>query len=88
MRGVKILHHAEREPRAGCDRHETGRGPFRRRRLAFPALGEQACKVEFSMEFEFASRALATVLQPVFNRIADSMVDLPRRADEIHGAKG
>jgi ribosome-associated toxin RatA of RatAB toxin-antitoxin module len=40
------------------------------------------------MEFEFASRALATVLQPVFNRIADSMVDLPRRADEIHGAKG
>jgi ribosome-associated toxin RatA of RatAB toxin-antitoxin module len=66
-------------------------GPFRHFAAAwrFQPLGEQACKVEFSMEFEFASRALATVLQPVFNRIADSMVDaFARRADEIHGPKG
>ena len=40
------------------------------------------------MEFEFASRALATLLQPLFERMADSMVDaFTRRADEVHGAK-
>ena len=41
------------------------------------------------MELEFASRALAALLQPLFERIADSMVDaFSRRADEIHGAQG
>ena len=66
-------------------------GPFRHFAAAwrFQPLGEQACKVEFSMEFEFASRALATLLQPLFERIADSMVDaFTHRADEIHGAEG
>jgi ribosome-associated toxin RatA of RatAB toxin-antitoxin module len=64
-------------------------GPFRRFAAAwrFQPLGEQACKVEFSMEFEFASRALAGLLQPLFERIADTMVDaFTRRADEVHGA--
>lgn len=63
-------------------------GPFRHFAAAwrFRPLGEQACKVEFSMEFEFASRALATLLQPLFEHIADSMVNaFTRRADEIHG---
>src|SRR6185503_15281604 len=52
-------------------------GPFRRFAAAwrFQPLGERACKVEFSMQFEFASRALATLLQPLFERIADSMID-------------
>jgi len=65
-------------------------GPFRHFAAAwrFQPLGEQACKVEFSMEFEFSSRALAALLQPVFEHIADSMVNaFTRRADEIHGAK-
>jgi ribosome-associated toxin RatA of RatAB toxin-antitoxin module len=63
-------------------------GPFRHFAAAwrFQPLGERACKVEFSMEFEFASRALAALLQPLFERIADSMIDaFTRRADEIHG---
>ena len=65
-------------------------GPFRSFAAAwrFAPLSERACKIEFSMEFEFASRALAALLQPLFERIADSMVDaFTRRADEIHGAK-
>jgi ribosome-associated toxin RatA of RatAB toxin-antitoxin module len=65
-------------------------GPFRHFAAAwrFQALGEKACKVEFSMEFEFASRALAALLQPVFEHIADSMVDaFTRRANEIHDPK-
>ena len=63
-------------------------GPFRHFAAAwrFQPLGERACKIEYSMEFEFASRALAVLLQPLFERIADSMVDaFTRRADEIHG---
>lgn len=91
MRGVKksfTTRNANRPPEA-IDL-ELVEGPFRHFAAAwrFQALGEQACKVEFSMEFEFASRALATLLQPLFERMADSMVDaFTRRADEVHGAK-
>jgi len=63
-------------------------GPFRRFAAAwrFQPLGAAGCKVEFSMEFEFASRALATLLQPLFAAMADTMVDaFTRRADEIYG---
>lgn len=63
-------------------------GPFRRFAAAwrFQPLGADACKVQFSMEFEFASRALAVLLQPLFAKMADSMVDaFTRRADEIYG---
>ena len=70
---------------------ELVEGPFRRFAASwrFQPLGERACRVEFSMELEFASRALAALLQPLFERIADSMVDaFSRRADEIHGAQG
>src|SRR5262245_56853341 len=64
-------------------------GPFRHFAAAwrFQPLDAQACKVEFSMEYEFASRAVATVLQPLFSRMADSMVEaFTRRADEVYGA--
>ncbi|HUQ25950.1 MAG TPA: type II toxin-antitoxin system RatA family toxin [Burkholderiales bacterium] len=70
---------------------ELVEGPFKQFAAAwrFQPLGEQACKVEFSMQFEFASRALAVLLQPLFERIADSMVDaFTRRADEVHGHAG
>lgn len=92
MRGVKqsfTTQNANRAPQA-IDL-KLVEGPFRRFAAAwrFQALGDQACKVEFSMEFEFASRALATLLQPLFERIADSMVDaFIRRADEVHGTQG
>jgi ribosome-associated toxin RatA of RatAB toxin-antitoxin module len=91
MRGVKqsfTTQNANRAPEA-IDL-KLVEGPFRRFAAAwrFQPLGEQACKVEFSMEFEFSSRALAALLQPLFERIADSMVDaFTRRADEVHGAK-
>jgi len=65
-------------------------GPFRHFAAAwrFKPLGENACKVEFSMEFEFASRTLAVLLQPFFEHLADGMVDaFTRRADEIHAAE-
>ena len=52
-------------------------GPFRSFAAVwrFTPLGAGACKVEYSMEYEFSNRAVAAVLEPVFRRIADSTVD-------------
>jgi ribosome-associated toxin RatA of RatAB toxin-antitoxin module len=61
-------------------------GPFRHFAAAwrFRPLAAGACAIEFSMEYEFASRAAARLLEPLFARIADTMVDaFSRRADEI-----
>lgn len=63
-------------------------GPFRQFNAAwrFTPLGEHACQIEFSMRYQFASRTLARLLEPLFNQIADTMVDaFTRRADERHG---
>ena len=63
-------------------------GPFRSFAAAwrFQPLRTDACRVEFSMEYEFASRALAALLEPVFETIANTMVDaFSRRADALHG---
>ncbi|HVL36224.1 MAG TPA: type II toxin-antitoxin system RatA family toxin [Burkholderiales bacterium] len=62
-------------------------GPFRRFAGAwrFEALSPHACRVEFSLEYEL-SGPLAALLQRLFDRIADSMVDaFTRRADEVYG---
>jgi ribosome-associated toxin RatA of RatAB toxin-antitoxin module len=64
-------------------------GPFRHfaAQWHFHALGAQAARIEFAMEYEFASRVVATALAPVFRAIADTMVDaFKRRADEVYGA--
>ena len=63
-------------------------GPFRQFSAAwrFTPLGERACQIEYSMRYQFASRTLARLLEPLFNQIADTMVDaFTRRADELHG---
>ena len=59
-------------------------GPFRRFSAAwrFRPLGSRACSIEFILEYEFASRALGRLLEPLFDHIADTMVDaFKRRAD-------
>ncbi len=63
-------------------------GPFRHfaAHWRFHALGAQAARIEFAMEYEFASRLAALALAPVFRAIADTMVAaFKRRADEIYG---
>lgn len=63
-------------------------GPFRSFSAAwrFSALSAGACKIDFSLEYEFSSRILARLLEPLFDRIADTMVDaFARRADQLHG---
>jgi ribosome-associated toxin RatA of RatAB toxin-antitoxin module len=66
-------------------------GPFKSFAAAwrFSPLEAHACRIEFSLEYEFSSRALAKLLEPLFDRIADTMVSaFAKRADEIYGADG
>jgi|SRR5688572_2194444 len=61
-------------------------GPFRSFAAAwrFSPLAERACRIEFAMQYEFSSRVLARVLEPLFDGIADTMVDaFIRRAEAL-----
>jgi ribosome-associated toxin RatA of RatAB toxin-antitoxin module len=63
------------------------KGPFRRFAAAwrFKPLSAEACAIEFELEYEMAG-PLARVLEPLFDRIADTMVDaFTRRAAELYG---
>ena len=58
-------------------------GPFKHfaAHWRFTPLQAQACKVEFTLEYEFSSRVVAVLLEPVFRRIADTTVEaFSRRA--------
>lgn len=64
-------------------------GPFREFGAAwkFRALEAHAAKIEFSMRYEFSSGLLAKMLEPLFDHIADTMVDaFTRRAEVVYGA--
>lgn len=63
-------------------------GPFRHLEgvWRFTPLGEGGCKVELNLEFEFAGHFMDFVFQPIFQKIANSLVDLfTKRAFEIYG---
>lgn len=52
----------------------------------FTALNETACKVELDLEFEFAGGFFDKLFQPIFQGIANSMVDaFCKRAVELYG---
>jgi ribosome-associated toxin RatA of RatAB toxin-antitoxin module len=63
------------------------KGPFRHFAASwrFKPLSAQACSVEFSLEYEMAG-PLARMLAPLFDHIADTMVDaFTRRAEDLRG---
>lgn len=63
-------------------------GPFTRLngQWRFRPLREDACKVEFELEYLFARGLLGQALAPVFGHIAGSMIDaFVQRAEAIHG---
>lgn len=65
-------------------------GPFRRLRghWRFEPLDEQACKVSLDLDFEFSSRLVALAVGPVFESIANSLVDsFQRRAEALYGQR-
>jgi ribosome-associated toxin RatA of RatAB toxin-antitoxin module len=80
------------------NRHVTGRevamelvdGPFSQLDglWTFTPLGEgqRACKVDFTLRYSFANRALAALVGPVFDKIAGSLVEaFVKRATQVYG---
>jgi ribosome-associated toxin RatA of RatAB toxin-antitoxin module len=64
------------------------RGPFRalEGHWHFHALRPGACKVQLLLSYEFASNLLARAVAPVFDSIANSMVDsFAQRAEYVYG---
>jgi ribosome-associated toxin RatA of RatAB toxin-antitoxin module len=62
-------------------------GPFRELdgSWRFRSLKPQACKVEFHLRYDFASRMLEGLIGPVFNHIATTFIDaFVKRADNLH----
>ena len=52
------------------------------------APGPSACKVELDLRYSFSSGALAALVSPVFDRIANTMVDsFVKRAEQVYGAR-
>lgn len=48
--------------------------------------GERACKVELDLRYAFKSATLATLVGPVFDKIAGSLVDaFVKRANHVYG---
>lgn len=48
--------------------------------------GERACRVELSLDYAFRSAALASLVGPVFDKIAGSLVDaFVKRAEQVYG---
>ncbi len=52
----------------------------------FDALSEDACKVILDLEFDFNSKMLGMLVGPVFNQVANTLVDaFCKRASDLYG---
>jgi len=63
-------------------------GPFRSLDgcWRFAALNASACKIEFSLHYEFSSKLLEKLVGPVFGYIANSLIEaFLRRAEQVYG---
>lgn len=64
------------------------KGSWHFRGLGRPGSDLLGCKVEFDLRYAFSSRALAAVVSPVFDRVADTLVEcFVRRAEAVYGAR-
>ena len=49
---------------------------------------ERACRIEFQLDYAFANKALEAVFSPVFDKIADTLVDrFVQRAEAVYGSR-
>lgn len=65
-------------------------GPFSRLEGSwrFEPLGDAGCKISLNLEYDFSSRMASMVTGPVFNKIANSLVDAFRkRAVQVYGKR-
>ena len=63
-------------------------GPFKKFHGSwkFTALREDACKIEFHLNYEFESMILEKIVGPVFHMIAGTFVEgFIKRADSLYG---
>jgi ribosome-associated toxin RatA of RatAB toxin-antitoxin module len=63
-------------------------GPFRHLHgeWTFRALAPGACKVEFTLAYEFSTHLLEGIVGRVFAHIANTFIDaFVKRADQVHG---
>ena len=52
----------------------------------FTPLGDRACKVDFTLHYEFSSKLIEKAVGPVFSHIANTFVDaFVRRAGQVYG---
>ena len=64
------------------------RGPFKHLSgcWQFIDVGDEQCRIEYEMNFEFKNRLLKMALSGVFNKIAGSLVDaFTQRAHQLYG---
>ena len=92
---IKIDYHHLRQSFTTCNSKQfpsrmdirLEEGPFRNLQghWRFIALDDGACKIEFELEYEFASKLLEKLVGRVFNYIANNLIDaFVRRADQIY----
>jgi ribosome-associated toxin RatA of RatAB toxin-antitoxin module len=65
-------------------------GPFRHfaGEWSLARLAAEACKIEFCLRYEFQSATMARLASPVFDRIANTMVDaFVARAGQVYEGK-
>ena len=67
------------------------RGPFRRFDGVWDLtpLAADGCRIDFALHYDFDSTAMARIARPVFDRIANTLVDrFVARADEVRATDG
>ena len=65
-------------------------GPFSQLegRWRFEPLGDAGCKISLLLEYDFSSKMVSLVVGPVFNKIANTLVDaFQKRALEVYGER-
>ena len=87
--GLKQSFTTENAKQAPSDmRIQLVEGPFRRLEggWRFTGLAGQGCKVELELSYEYSSRLLEKLVGPVFNRIAETLIEaFVRRAAQVYG---
>jgi ribosome-associated toxin RatA of RatAB toxin-antitoxin module len=89
--GLRYSFSTENENRPGAMITMTLRdGPFKHLDgcWRFTPLAERACKVEFDLTYAFSSSVLEKIAGPVFNPIANGMIDaFVRRAEKLYATQ-
>ncbi len=71
-----------------CISMKLKEGPFSHLEgdFRFTALREDACKIEFKLQYSFSNKILEKLVSPVFDYIANTFVDaFVKRAEEVYG---